>query len=958
MSQVPNQQEGQGGGFGCLFAFLTVSLMVAGAIYFAHVKNVDFPGSQMIRDITETVTGTYRTGASQTTTGSGPSKPRTPQEEADRYLSYISATNRQAAGSIRRMPFMKSIDSTDVLLLKGLYYQEHQGSLGVFLNHPTVDDGITDDETTLVTAVTTSRDIEQIKRLLSPGNATVETIRTSSARTPNLSISIVRAGERRATNTSLIIEEAVGYVENAMGMALPTDHVILLLDDTGVTQNFAGVNYGQAIAYLRKGEDGDDWQRAAFTKGMAHEVAHYFWRGNEDWLDEGIANTIEQNYGRDKGLPPQMMVTEQKGCTVTTLQALSEMAPEQQSSQFQCNYYLGERLFLDLQNALGREEFSNRAKQLYEITKPLREENEKAGLLEIQQMFGDLAHVVEKHWTGKAPAAIPTTGPTPVAAGDPSVVENNEMRWESTDHALVTRNSPEWGFTIKMPKYWTASLDAETTRMRVTGSEVDLLVIEHKEMNRSEFLNQYEGEVIDPAGEWTSHHSISEGTNPQGMDYWQIFFIREENDIHCEQQGVTRIYESKNSRGRSVTTVIEYALCVGSPLEHLQQMEKILDSYTATSPPAPTGVPMSTPTPKPATPPEQKQIVFTLNPQEWDPDNRGLQLHGSSTWQETTRQSPNLSERNHQISDINGQVWTVKSIYAVQKTSHNKGPDTAEYSLLLTTDAPDKGQFPGYKLKITEINGEAAGTGYWDPTKHESPAGTARLAATTKGVPIGPIQIRIWDSNEPTLGPPEAATPTSTPTPRATTAPTPIPAPTPTPAPTSTPAPTQIPTPTPVPAPVLELHDNSDWKEYTVLFPTGWTVQPNPDLTTFTSPDGRLAMEIGRHPVQHNASLGEFADEYRQELLKQAPGWDHFTEKSARGGLIPAGHAVITTFDRRKTATDCTEDGITHLLRSRFFPKRSMGYSVTVTLCQEDLQKWEEIRRKMMESFTEKFTEE
>ena len=52
------------------------------------------------------------------------------------------------------------------------------------------------------------------------------------------------------------------------------------------------------------------------------------------------------------------------------------------------------------------------------------------------------------------------------------------------------------------------------------------------------------------------------------------------------------------------------------------------------------------------------------------------------------------------------------------------------------------------------------------------------------------------------------------------------------------------------------------------------------------------------------------------------------------------------------------EDGITHLLRSRFFPKRSMGYSVTVVLCQEDLQKWQEIRDRMIESFTEKLTEE
>ena len=100
MSQVPNQQEGQGGGLGCLFAFLAVGLMIAGAIYFAHIKNMDFPGSQMIRDLTETVTGTYRTGAGETT---AESRPRTPQEEADS-ISHTSARKRPAE---RRPLFVK-----------------------------------------------------------------------------------------------------------------------------------------------------------------------------------------------------------------------------------------------------------------------------------------------------------------------------------------------------------------------------------------------------------------------------------------------------------------------------------------------------------------------------------------------------------------------------------------------------------------------------------------------------------------------------------------------------------------------------------------------------------------------------------------------------------------------------------------------------------------------------------
>ena len=431
--------------------------------------------------------------------------------------------------------------------------------------------------------------------------------------------------------------------------------------------------------------------------------------------------------------------------------------------------------------------------------------------------------------TGKANLEVPrteTTGPTPgvtereLQPADQAAAEAEErelqlahqiaaerarMIFEPKDFGLVTHDSLERGFTIKLPDHWNATLGTDKTQFRAPDTETDMLVIEHREMDRIDFINQYETEVIDPAGGPPRYYEMSWETNPNGAHYWEIHSGRQESPTHCAQEGYTRVYQSQNSAGGPVTTIIGYTLCVEAPLEQFQEMTEILDSFTVIR-----------------------------------------------TWPE-------------------------------------RGAD----------------------------------------------------------IPLNVIQVATSTPHP---------TPTSIPKPVPTRAS--IPRPAPTRAPTPTPDLTAIPTPTPVPAPVLELYDNSDWKEYTILFPTGWTVQPGLELTSFTSPDGRLSMEIGRHPIQHGTSLAGFADEYRQELLKQAPGWNHFTEKSARGGLIPAGHAVITTFDRRKTATDCTEDGITHLLRSKFFPKRSMGYSVTVTLCQEDLQKWQEIRDQMMESFTEKLTEE
>ena len=45
------QQTGDSGGKG-LVIFIGIALMIAGAIYFAYVKKVNFPGSSIVRNIT------------------------------------------------------------------------------------------------------------------------------------------------------------------------------------------------------------------------------------------------------------------------------------------------------------------------------------------------------------------------------------------------------------------------------------------------------------------------------------------------------------------------------------------------------------------------------------------------------------------------------------------------------------------------------------------------------------------------------------------------------------------------------------------------------------------------------------------------------------------------------------------------------------------------------------------
>ena len=190
-----------------------------------------------------------------------------------------------------------------------------------------------------------------MERILDPDYASVESWFGYTPATPDLQISIVRLEQQSKAETASEIRDAVEFVEAVMGLPLPTDHVILVLKDKAVTEDFAGTNYGFAISYKTEYEDWAD--STGWRQGLVHETAHYYWRGNEDWIDEGIANTYEYLYGLEVGLSPGLLAPRRGGCDAHNLEMVEEWAPTQDDPQFTCNYYLGERLFRELYDRLG-----------------------------------------------------------------------------------------------------------------------------------------------------------------------------------------------------------------------------------------------------------------------------------------------------------------------------------------------------------------------------------------------------------------------------------------------------------------------------------------------------------------------------------------------------------------------------------------------------------------------------
>ena len=524
----------------------------------------------------------------------------TPSEaKAVANLMYLSHRDPQTSRRLATMSFMQSIAEADALLISGLHGRSHRGTLEEFIAHPTIADGITDDETVLATAATTIDGRAHLDRVLDPGNATVESIQTASPRTQNLTISIVRAGIRRTTDSSIIIEEAVEYVEDFMDMPLPTNHVIVLLDDTGVSKGFAGTNYGEAIAYLRKGEDGSDWDKAGFSLGMVHEVAHYFWRGSENWIDEGMANTIEHRFGVQRGLPRQMLTTERKGCSVKTLQELSSLDPGKQSAQFQCNYYLGEQLFTDLQNAMNHAAFQQAVNSLYQKSLMLREEDRTAGIQQVREAFQAHNGIVQKHWDGtpipvtKADTTRTTSVQPPTRIKDaspPTATAPSPTQTAITPTLFFTQDNPDMGFSIEIPRGWESTLEGDTAIYRPPGSPAHILLIYTSQINREEYLKQAEaqpvtGHLLQSGGDWLELSSSSSwGWDTSGVSYYETHYVGKHESSQCTENGIIRIHESKSTEGNPVTTIVEVVSCQEEADRMLSTRATVLESFTITRP--------------------------------------------------------------------------------------------------------------------------------------------------------------------------------------------------------------------------------------------------------------------------------------------------------------------------------------------------------------------------------------
>ena len=284
-----------------------------------------------------------------------------------RNVRSIAFRDLPAAESIIDMPFIETFEPPDGAAMRSLEllaYFDPQAFREV-LSHPTLSGGINNYWAQIVAVLyEVSRfNPPLIDVLLDPARVTVEERSTRLPLSGDVALAVIRT-EPGAPRSMDLLEHSARSAEAFMGEPLPNRYVGLLFEEA-VPPGSAGTNSSTHIT-VRPPFDVDDGSHQAGSVAhiIAHEVAHYYWSGNQTWVDEGAADFLATISEHARTSRPVDATNFPCGY-VSTIAELESLDAGLGSGAFECNYALGERFFLDLYRNLGAEDFRRGFLSLY-----------------------------------------------------------------------------------------------------------------------------------------------------------------------------------------------------------------------------------------------------------------------------------------------------------------------------------------------------------------------------------------------------------------------------------------------------------------------------------------------------------------------------------------------------------------------------------------------------------------
>ena len=324
-------------------------------------------------------------------------------------LRWTAQDHPAQAMQIAGMPFLVSLEPADAKAMESLSKLSsfRPDSFLRIMAHPTISAGISDYWAKIVATLygIVKSNSQLVDALLDPQQVMLEVRSFQLPLAGEVELAIIRLGPGAGRSMDLL-EYSVRAAEEFMNAPLPTRYVALLYAD-GVTETFAGTNFGTHMAILPEYDVDDESYEAQYAGYIvAHEVAHYYWSGNANWLDEGAAELmaiLSENARVGSPLDPDNYPCSHAP-NIATLERLSTSSSDGARSAFRCNYSLGERLFLDLHRSLEEDEFKQGFRSLYEVSKVSDEdettEGTSLGIVALREAFGNATStpIVTARW--------------------------------------------------------------------------------------------------------------------------------------------------------------------------------------------------------------------------------------------------------------------------------------------------------------------------------------------------------------------------------------------------------------------------------------------------------------------------------------------------------------------------------------------------------------------------------
>ena len=243
----------------------------------------------------------------------------------------------------------------------------------------------------------------------------------------------IQRSQPGAARSMDLLEHSVRTIEEFMGEPFPVRYVgILFKDAVHAVEGAAGTNFGHVITQLPKYDvDDGSWDARVLPRLTAHEIAHYYWAGNENWIDEGAATFLQFIVEDARSGAP--LIADRFPCepfaNLGELDRANPLSPSISGywDEFRCNYSLGERLFLDLYRTLGREQFQLGFRNLYLA---VNSRSVYGGIAEVEAAFKKDAPpevasavdtVINRRYHGTEPYDLTHLGAGPVDHSLPSI---------------------------------------------------------------------------------------------------------------------------------------------------------------------------------------------------------------------------------------------------------------------------------------------------------------------------------------------------------------------------------------------------------------------------------------------------------------------------------------------------------------------------------------------------------